>query len=148
MLPPEGYAKALPGQVQKLQRSIYGLKKSWRKRNVELTKFLTDKGFKQCKSDDSLFTKLVNSKVLFILVYVDDLLITGNDVDSIVAIKKVLHSAFSIEDIGLACDFLGLELAQFSRGIFHNQKKYILDILKDVEMIGAKPVLFPLILLI
>jgi len=81
-------------------------------------------------------------------VYVDDLLITGNDVNSIVAIKKVLHSAFSIKDIGLACYFLGIELAQFSRGIFHNQKKYILDILKDVEMIGAKPVLFPLILLI
>jgi len=80
-------------------------------------------------------------------VYVDDLLITGNVVDSVVAIKKVLHSAFSIKDIGLACYFL-IELAQFSRGIFHNQKKYILDILKDVEMIGAKPILFPLILLI
>ena len=52
----------------------------------------------------------------------DDLLITGNDVDSIIAIKKVLHSAFSIKDIGLACYFL-IELAQFSRGIFHNQKK-------------------------
>jgi len=56
MLPPEGYTKVVPGQVCRLIRSLYGLKQASRRWNLELTKFLTGKGFHQSKSDYSLFT--------------------------------------------------------------------------------------------
>ena len=55
-----------------------------------------------------------------------------------------LHTAFTIKDPGLACYFLGIEIARSSQGTFLNQRKYILDILKDAGMTGAKPTSFPL----
>ena len=121
MLPPEGYTSALPGQVSKLQRSVYGLKQASRQWNIELTKFLVSKGFKQSKSDYSLFTKRVNGLYTFIPVYVDDLLISGDDQSSIAAIKSDLHTTFTIKDLSLARYFLGIELARSSQGTFLNQ---------------------------
>ena len=144
MVPPQGYTAAMPGQVCRLQRSLYGLKQASRQWNIELTQFLIGKGFKQSKSDYSLFTRVINDKVIFILVYVDDLLITGTNVDGIITIKAALHSAFTIKDLGLARYFLSLEMARSSQGTFLNQRKYILDILKDAGMTGAKPAPFPL----
>jgi len=92
--PPEGYTKASPGQVCKLQRSLYGLKQASRQWNLELTKFLLSKGFLQSKHDHSLFSKLHGGKQVFILIYVDDLLVTGDDLEGIAQIKQDLHSAF------------------------------------------------------
>jgi len=66
-----------------------------------LTKFLLGKGFKQSKNDYSLFTRVVDNKATFILVYVDDLLITGDDAIGIAAIKTALHTVFTIKDLGL-----------------------------------------------
>ena len=144
MIPPQGYTAATPGQVYRLQRSLYGLKQASRQWNIELTKFLIGKGFKQSKNDYSLFTRVKSDKVIFISVYVDDLLITGNDADGIITTKATLHSAFTIKDLGLACYFLGIELARSSQGTFLNKRKYILDILKDAGMTTAKPAPFPL----
>ena len=144
MIPPQGYTAATPCQVCRLQRSLYGLKQASRQWNIEQTKFLIGKGFKQLKSDYSLFTRVKSDKVIFILVSVDDLLIIGNDADGIHTIKAALHSAFTIKDLGLARYFLGIELARSSQGTFLNQRKYILGILKDVGMTGARPAPFPL----
>lgn len=66
-----------------------------------MTKFLLGKGFKQSKNDYSLFTRVVDNKATFILVYVDDLLITGDDAIGIAAIKTALHTVFTIKDLGL-----------------------------------------------
>jgi len=68
MLPPQGYSLALPGQVCKLQRSLYGLKQASRQWNVEMTKFLLSKGFHQSKSDYSLFTRQHQGSYIFVLV--------------------------------------------------------------------------------
>ena len=102
MLPPEGYTKAKPGQVCKLQRSLYGLKQASRQWNLELTKFLTSKGFVQSKSDYSLFSRNDKGLFTFVLVYVDNLLITGFDVMGIDQLKRALHQAFTIKDLALA----------------------------------------------
>ena len=68
--PPQGYFKALPGQVCQLQRSLYGLKQAFKQWNIELTKFLLTKGFTQSKNDYSLFTKQAQGKHTFVPVYV------------------------------------------------------------------------------
>jgi len=145
MYPPEGYHKAAPGQVCKLERSLYGLKQASRQWNLELTKFLTRHGFHQSKSDYSLFTKVSGGLCTFILVYVDDLLITGDDSQNIVQIKSLLHEAFTIKDLGLARYFLGIEIARSSSGTLLNQRKYILDILSNVGLTAAKPAKVPMV---
>jgi len=81
---------------------------------------------------------------VFILVYVDDLLITGDDVEGIAAIKQDLHLAYTIKDLGLARYLLGIEISRTNFGTFLNQRKYILDILHDAGLTAAKPTKFPL----
>jgi len=81
---------------------------------------------------------------VFILVYVDDLLITGDHAPSIAAVKAKLHEAFTIKDLGLAHYFLGLEIARSTSGTFLNQRKYILNILTDAGLTAAKPARFPM----
>jgi len=75
---------------------------------------------------------------------VDDLLIIGDDAAGITKLKQSLHTAFTIKDLGLARYFLGVEIARSSQGTLLNQRKYVLDILTDVGLIGAKPARFPL----
>ena len=87
---------------------------------------------------------MVNGLHTFVLVYVDDLLISRDDQSSIAAIKLDLHATFTIKDLGLAHYFLGIELARSSQGTFLNKRKYISDILKDVSLTSVKPTSFPL----
>ena len=79
MHPAEGYVKPEPGQVCKLERSLCALKQAFKQWNLELTKFLLKQGFSQSKSDYSRFTKVSEGLCIFILVYIDDLLITRDD---------------------------------------------------------------------
>ncbi|GKB02325.1 putative RNA-directed DNA polymerase, partial [Tanacetum coccineum] len=78
MVPPEGYTKALKGQVCKLNKSLYGLKQASRQWNHELTKFLISIRYVQSKHDYSLFVKTQGEDFTTVLVYVDDMLIIVN----------------------------------------------------------------------
>ncbi|GJS73703.1 RmlC-like cupins superfamily protein [Tanacetum coccineum] len=122
MLPPEGYNKAKPGQVCKLLRSLYGLKQASRQWNQELSKFLCSLGFVQSKHDHSLFVKNKDSVFTAALVYVDDILITGNCAEDIQA-TKICRSA---------------------HGTHLSQRKYILDLLQDAGLTACKPAPFPM----
>ncbi|CAH9106827.1 unnamed protein product [Cuscuta europaea] len=78
------------------------------------------------------------------LVYVDDLLITGSNPDMISSFKSSLASTFPVKDLGHMKYFLGLEVARSERGIFLCQRKYVLDILTETGLVGAKPTPFPM----
>ncbi|KAL9245201.1 hypothetical protein vseg_018879 [Gypsophila vaccaria] len=147
MQPPEGYTKALPGQVCKLKRSLYGLKQASRQWNIELTKHLHQVGFLQSKSDYSLFIRhnAFTDSFIVALVYVDDVLLTGNIDSEIAEIKQGLHTAFTIKDLGHIRYFLGLEVARNDSGILVNQRKYVLDILTDLNMVNCSTVSFPMV---
>jgi len=80
----------------------------------------------------------------FVLVYVDDLLIIGSDSSGILQLKQDLDHTFTIKDFSLARYFLGLEISWSSTRTFLNQRKYVLDILSDAGLTGAKPARFPL----
>ena len=137
MLPPDGYTKAALGQVCHLRRSLYGLKKASRQWNLEFCSKLTQFGFTQSAHDHCLFIKRSSNSFLALLVYVDDVLITGTNEDDILQVKRFLHSVFSIKDLDYAKYFLGLEIACSPKGMFLQQHKYVLDILTDVGLLHA-----------
>ncbi|RVW99485.1 Retrovirus-related Pol polyprotein from transposon RE1 [Vitis vinifera] len=101
-------------------------------------------GFVQSKADYSLFTCRKGKSFTALLIYVDDILITGNDANAIVALKQFLHSHFRIKDLGDLKYFLGIEVSRSKKGISISQRKYTLEILKDGGFLGAKPVNFPM----
>jgi len=79
-----------------------------------------------------------------LLVYVDDLVLAGNDSNTCVAFKAYLHNCFRIKDLGSLKYFLGIEVARNSRGLFLSQRKYALEIITECGLLGAKPVDFPM----
>ncbi|XP_010526680.1 PREDICTED: uncharacterized protein LOC104804180 isoform X2 [Tarenaya hassleriana] len=118
---PPGYSdlqgeKVSSSSVCKLQRSLYGLKQASRQWNQKLSQVLLAAGFLQVQSDNSLFLKRNGSQLVAVLVYVDDLLITGNDAAMISDLKDTLHSSFEIKDLGPLHYFLGLEVARSKQG--------------------------------
>ena len=79
-----------------------------------------------------------------LLVYVDDILLTGNNPDCVNSLKKLLDDRFGLKDVGSLRYFLGLEVARTDAGIGLTQRKYALEILKHTGFLGSKPVRFPM----
>lgn len=100
MQPPPGLSTPEPNQVCKLLKSLYGLKQSSRQWFARLSSFLNSHGFSQSNSDCSLFIKSSKNTFTVLLIYVDDLILAGNDIHDIELIKTILHSTFKIKDLG------------------------------------------------
>ncbi|KAG8494583.1 hypothetical protein CXB51_012012 [Gossypium anomalum] len=132
------------GTVCRLQKSLYGLKQASRQWNLKLTQALVSAGFQQSKFDYSLFTKRQGGKVVLLLIYVDDLVITGNDEFLIKELKGILNQNFKMKDLGELKYFLGLEILRSKDGIFLNQRKYALELIADSGIGGAKSATTPL----
>jgi hypothetical protein len=141
---PPGFSHKGKSCVCKLNKSIYGLKQASRQWFSKFSTTLIQKGFRQSISDYSLFTYKTNQTTIFVLVYVDDIIITGNNEDAISDIKRFLAKAFSIKDLGNLSYFLGIEVSRSKKGIFLCQRKYTLDILSDSGMTGCRPSDFPM----
>ena len=80
-----------------------------------------------------------DGKITVFIVYVDDIIVTGNDLDEIRRLKGKLAKEFEIKDLGTLRYFLGIEVARSSKGIFISQRKYVLDLLQETGMLGCKP---------
>ncbi|XP_020240327.2 uncharacterized protein LOC109819131 [Cajanus cajan] len=141
---PPGLTADSPNQVCKLQRSLYGLKQASRQWHSKLTTALLSLGYTQSMADHSLFVKNTGSSFTALLVYVDDILLTGTDLAEINHVKKYLDDQFSIKDLSDLRYFLGLEVSKSAKGIVLNQRKYVLDILSDAGLLGAKPAATPM----
>ncbi|XP_058008444.1 uncharacterized mitochondrial protein AtMg00810-like [Hevea brasiliensis] len=96
------------------------------------------------KSNHSLFLKHTNSSFIALLVYVDDVILAGNDMTEIAFVKSFLDQTFRIKDLGTLKFFLGLEIAKNSKGIVINQRKYALEILSDAGYLASKPISTPM----
>lgn len=89
---PPGLIVSDPNMVCKLEKSLYGLKQASRQWNAKLTHALISLGFSRSKADYSLFTKSSSTGFTAILVYVDDLVLAGNDQNQILTVKSTLDS--------------------------------------------------------
>ncbi|XP_031473928.1 uncharacterized mitochondrial protein AtMg00810-like [Nymphaea colorata] len=101
-------------------------------------------GFKRSSADHTMFTSLKNSKICVILVYVDDIIMTGDDIDFMPRVKDYLNRLFEIKDLGTLRFFLRIEVAHSNKEVFLYQKKYTLDLLKETGCLGTKPAETPL----
>lgn len=87
-------------QVCRLSKSLYGLKQAPRQWNTKLSKALINCGFRQSKFDHSLYMKQTRDGIIILLVYVDDILVTGDKLDQIIETKEALPKAFKMKDLG------------------------------------------------
>jgi len=136
---PPRFATSHVGVVCKLHKALYSLKQSPRAWFVWFSLAMKKYGFKQSNSDHSLFLKHRGKMVTTLLIYVDDMIITGNDEEEISSLQEHLATEFEMKNLGGLKYFLGIEVAQSSKGIFLSQRKYVLDLLVETSMLDCKP---------
>ena len=118
---------------------MYGLKQSPRACFDRFAKVVKLQGYVQSQADHSMFYKHSSERrVIVLIVYVDDIILTGDDVVELDRLKKVLAHEFEIKDLGPLKYFLGIEFARSNKGIFISQRKYILDLLGETGLLGCK----------
>ncbi|CAN0870173.1 Retrovirus-related Pol polyprotein from transposon TNT 1-94 [Linum grandiflorum] len=131
--------------VCKLEKSLYGLKQSPRAWFERFSNTVKSSGYTQCQTDDTMFVKhRQEGKITILIVYVDDIIITGNDEEEIQRLKGNLKEEFELKDLGEMKYFLGMEVARSHKGITISQRKYVLDLLDEVGMTGCKPAETPM----
>ena len=91
-----------------------------------MDRFLLDTGFSRCHSDPNVYTKKVGNHLIILVLYVDDLILTGSDPNLITHVKSSLKQNFEMSDLGHLHYFLGLQVLQTKEGIFLSQSKYAL----------------------
>ena len=137
-------ASSTAPKVCKLVKSLYGLRQASRQWYTKLSATIKELGFVQSQADHSLFVHCKGSLFTALLVYVDDMVITGNDQACVASLKSVLDQKFGIKDLGSLKYFLGLEIARNKDGISLSQRKYALEVLEEAGMTGCKPVQTPM----
>ncbi len=145
MLQPPGFEDPTkPHHVCKLDKALYGLKQAPRAWFSRLSKKLMDLGFKGSKADTSLFFLNKGDITMFVLVYVDDIIVASSSEKATAALLQDLKGEFALKDLGELHYFLGIEVSKVQNGIVLNQDKYANDLLKKVGMIDCKPANTPL----
>lgn len=142
MDPPPGMK--FGSKVCKLNKALYGLKQSPRAWFGRFSKFMKSIGYNQSDADHTLFVKNNKEKITALIVYVDDMVMTGNDKDEMNKLKGVLGAEFELKDLGNLKYFLGIEVARSSKGITMCQRKYTLDLLVETGMLECQPVNTPI----
>ncbi|CAL5381095.1 unnamed protein product [Camellia sinensis] len=138
-LPPGFSKKGEENEVCKLKKSLYGLKQSPKAWFDRFTKVIKGEGYCQGQSDHTMFFKHKNGKKTILIVYVDDIILTGDDIEEMRKLKTVLATEFEVKDLGQMRYFLGMEVARSKKGISVSQRKYTLDLLTETGMLGCKP---------
>ena len=116
MQQPKGFVSN-PSLVCRLNKSLYGLKQAPRAWYAKIDGFLLSLSFVRWKYDPNVYLNLIHGSFIIIVLYVDDLLITGSSKKEIASLKDATNHAFSMTDLGLLSQFLGLEIAQSQNGI-------------------------------
>ncbi|KAM2102749.1 hypothetical protein ACFX1T_000977 [Malus domestica] len=140
MKQPQGFVNSqLPTHVCKLVKSLYGLKQAPRAWNEKFTSFLQAIGFEASLSDSSLFVKTDGVHVVILLLYVDDIILTGSSTSLIQSVITTLSEVFYLKDMGRLAYFLGLQVIYKPNGdLVISQAKYVKDLLHKAGMDDCK----------
>ena len=145
MSQPQGYIHPqYPNHVCRLHKAFYGLKQALRAWYSRLSEKLITLGFKHSNTDTSLFIFRCNAITIFILIYVDDIIITGSSTSVIDSVIQSLSREFAVKDLGKLSYFLGVELLPHKAGLFLTQRQYILNLLNRTKMAEARPISSPM----
>ena len=108
--PPRYEDKSCPNYVCKLDKALYGLKQAPRAWFARLSKKLCELGFKGSKADTSLFLYNKDSTTMFLLIYVDDIIVVTSSQEAVAALLQDLQKEFALKDLGDLHYFLGIEV--------------------------------------
>ncbi|KAM7479031.1 hypothetical protein LguiA_027244 [Lonicera macranthoides] len=141
---PQGFvSKEFPNHVCRLKKALYGLKQAPRAWYGKIAQYLIFCGFKASNSDPSLFVKSQSAEYMMILLYVDDMIITGDNNDEITHLRDDLSIRFEMKNLGEAQCFLGLEVEK-SDGYFVSQKRYATSLLNRFGLGDSKAMSTPM----
>ena len=148
MIQPKGFVDPKDvNKVCKLQRSIYGLKQASRSWNLRFDEVIKSFGFVQTYGEACIYKKVSGSSIAFLILYVDDILLIGNDVELLKSVKDYLNSKFSMKDLGEAAYILGIKIYRdrSRRLIGLSQSTYLDKILKKFRMDESKKGFLPML---
>ena len=144
MRQPEGFeVNGKEHLVCKLKKSIYGLKQSPRCWNTALDTELKKMGFAQSPNDPCIYYKNMEGEMLFLRVYVDDIIIAGKRETNLNEIKRALSGKFEIKDVGELSYFLGVKVEQRKNSVWIGQPAYMQNLLERFGMQESNPVATP-----
>lgn len=141
---PQGFKCSDPSKVCRLHKAVYGLCHAPRCWFSKLTDALKKYGFKHSYADYSFFVYSKKGIELRVLIYVDDLLVCGNDEKIVNKFKEYLSECFQMKDLGKLKYFLGIEVGRVEEGFMLTQRKYALDLIADVSLLWSKPAPTPM----
>ncbi|GKA57857.1 ribonuclease H-like domain-containing protein [Tanacetum coccineum] len=137
---PPGFVDArFPNHVCRLQRSLYGLKQAPRAWFQRFAGYATRAGFYHSRCDSSLFIYRQGSQVAYLLLYVDDIILTASSTTLLQQLIDSLHREFDMTDLGALNYFLGISAVRHSTGLFLSQRKYALQLLERAHMVNCNP---------
>jgi len=143
MAPPPGVSHD-SGYVCKLKKALYGLKQAPHAWFEKFSVVISSLGFTSSSHDSALFVKCTDAGRIILSLYVDDMIITGDDIDGISVLKTELARQFEMKDLGSLRYFLGIEVACSPRGYLLSQSKYVADILERARLTDNKTVDTPI----
>jgi hypothetical protein len=148
MQQPQGYeVKGKENLVCRLKKSLYGLKQAPRQWYLKFDRFMTEQGYNRCHSDHCVyFKRLENGSYIILLLYVDDMLVVGSNMQDINVLKKKLANSFAMKDLGAAKKIFGMRITRDrkNRKLTLSQGEYTKKVLERFRMQNAKPVSTPL----
>jgi hypothetical protein len=137
--PPGFIDKRFPHHVCHLKKALYGLKQAPCALFNKFSSTLLHIGFSTAQMDHSLFVCYTSHICLFLLIYVDGIIVTGNNLKAINNLINNLKLEFAMKDLGPLHFFLGIHVTRSASGLHLSQSKYIAELLKKSRMVGAKP---------
>ncbi|KAJ1520304.1 hypothetical protein ONE63_004503 [Megalurothrips usitatus] len=143
MWPPEGLSVE-DGNVCKLKKTLYGLKQAPLEWNRKFNDTVSSLGFSQCEADKCLYVRRGNNGVVFLLLYVDDFLISSDNESLLSDVKGKLMSKFQMRDLGEVSYFLGIKIKRGRNGMFLSQEKYLSKVLRKFKLDTSRPVNTPM----
>ncbi|XP_071674368.1 uncharacterized protein [Lolium perenne] len=133
-----------PSHVCRLHKSLYGLKQAPRTWFHRFTQFITSIGFSVSKCDSSLFILKRGASTAYLLLYVDDIILTANTTHLLHTIISSLNHEFSMTDLGDIHHFLGINVHRTHEGLFLSQQQYTLEVLERAKMLNCHPISTPI----